>query len=217
MMYRTILAAGALALMISAGVVHGVWTDRWSDPVDLGAAAQALERVPHDLGSWHGEDLEMEKDARLGLAGTLCRRYTHGTTGRSVTVFLACGRPGPVSTHTPDVCYVCQGYTEAESPRRYQLGSATAQVPPEFWTARYVKQRNDGVLQLRIYWGWLAGGHWQAAENPRLAFAGERVLHKLYVLREQPAGEVAPEREPCAELIQELLPELGRALAADRS
>jgi hypothetical protein len=207
-MHRTILSVSALALLVSSGLVHGLWTDRWSDQLDLEPAARALESLPRDIGNWHGEELTMEKDPRSGLVGMMARCYTHKNTGKAVTLFLACGRPGPVATHTPDVCYQCQGYVEAENPRRYQLPSTSAQAPPEFWTARYVKQRNDGQVHLRIYWGWLAAGAWQAAENPRLAFAGERLLHKMYVLRETASAEAPGEREPCIDFIQDLLPEL---------
>jgi hypothetical protein len=214
-MKRLILTTTALTLLGCVGFVHGLWTDRWSEQLDLGAAAQTLGQLPREIGQWHGEDVEIEKDPRNALAGMLSRCYTHALTGRQVTLFLACGRPGPVATHTPDVCYVCQGFVEAEGPRRYQLPSATAQAPPEFWTGRYVKQRNDGQVQLRIYWSWFARGNWQAAENPRLSFAGERILHKMYVIREQGSHEPASEREPCVEFIQELLPELQRMLTME--
>jgi hypothetical protein len=211
MTHRLILTASALALLICTGVVHGLWTDRWSGQLDLGAAAQALERLSYTIKDWHGADLPIEKDPRSGLIGIVSRSYTHSTTGRTVTLFLACGRPGPVSTHTPDVCYQCQGF-DGETPRRFQLPSQNALVPPEFWTARFLKQRNDGQIQLRIYWTWLAGQSWQAAENPRLAFAGERILHKMYVLREIAPGESAQDPDPCVDFIKDLLPELKNTL-----
>ncbi len=211
---RVILIGSALVILVFSGLVHGLWTDRWSEQLDLSAAAEALEKLPRDIGSWHGADLTMEKNPRSGLVGTLARTYTHTTTGKMVTLFLACGRPGPVATHTPDVCYGSIGF-ESESPRRFQLPSGSAEAPPEFWTARFVKERNDGQVQLRIYWGWLAGGRWQAAENPRLAFAGEHVLHKMYVLRELGAHEAPGEREPCVEFIHDLLPVVQRAVETD--
>src|SRR5947209_1581301 len=114
-MYRTFLTASAMTLLLFSGLVHGLWTDRWSEQLDLGEAAQVLGRLPQDFGNWHGDDLDMENDPRLGLVGILSRRYTNTTTGKVLTLFLACGRPGPVATHTPDVCYVCQGFVEAES------------------------------------------------------------------------------------------------------
>jgi hypothetical protein len=214
-MHRAILTGSALALLLSSGLVHGLWTDRWSEQLDLAVAAAALDKVPRDFGSWHGEDLELEKDPRSGLVGMMSRCYTHTATGKAVTLFLACGRPGPVATHSPDVFYSCQGY-EGETPRRFQLPSTGAQAPPEFWTARFLRQRNDGQLQLRIYWSWRAGDAWQAADNPRLAFAGERLLHKMYVIREMAANEASGERDACVEFMQDFLPELRQVLHTEK-
>src|SRR5207248_510559 len=45
------------------------------------------------------------------VAGALSRRYTHRYTHAAATVLILCGRPGPVSVHTPDVCYSGAGFT----------------------------------------------------------------------------------------------------------
>ncbi|MBI1832744.1 MAG: exosortase-associated EpsI family protein, partial [Planctomycetes bacterium] len=109
-MHRIMLITAACAILIASGVVHGVWTDRWSDQSDLADAAKRLDRLPMTLGAWHGMDVEMDKDPNTDLAGMIARRYVHAKTGKAVTLFLACGRSGPVCTHTPDVCYAGSGY-----------------------------------------------------------------------------------------------------------
>src|SRR5271155_874830 len=102
-MGRILVIASAFAVLVASGVVHGLWTDRWSDQADLAGAAKRLEKLPMTLGAWHGSNVEMEPDPRSGLAGMIARRYVHATSGKVVTLFLACGRSGPVCTHTPDV------------------------------------------------------------------------------------------------------------------
>ena len=142
-MQRFFIIASACAVLIASGVVHGVWTDRWSDQSDLAEIAKRLDELPMTIGPWHGTSVEMEKDPKSGLAGTVARRYVHANTGKGVTLFLACGRSGPVCTHTPDVCYAGSGY-KVENPKPFTLTSTTAQAPPEFWTARFAKERPSG-------------------------------------------------------------------------
>ena len=157
------------------------------------------------LGAWVGSDIEMDKDANTGLAALVARRYIHGNTGKSVTLLLGCGRAGPVCTHTPEVCYAGSGY-EVEKPRKFRLTTKGAEEPPEFWTARFVKERAAGKTHLRIFWSWHGSQTWKVADNPRLSFAGERTLYKLYLIRELTQSEEPIEADPCVEFMRELLP-----------
>jgi hypothetical protein len=200
-------------VLVGAGVVHGIWTDRWSDQSDLADASKRLQELPMTIGSWHGNTIEMEKDPKSGLSGMIARRYVHASTGKGVTLFLACGRAGPVCMHTPDVCYVGNGY-EVEKAKRFQLRSTTAQSPPEFWTARFVKERANGKIQLRIFWSWHASENWQVADNPRRTFARERVLYKMYLIRELLQPDEPLDGDACVEFMHDLLPMLQRSVFA---
>jgi Protein of unknown function (DUF3485) len=125
-MQRIIIITGAVGMLLASGVVHGVWTDRWSEQSDLKAAAARLEQLPMTLGVWHGSNVEMENDPNSTVAGQVARRYVHASTGKSVTILLACGRAGAVCTHTPDVCYAGIGY-EVEKPKRYRATAQSAE------------------------------------------------------------------------------------------
>src|SRR5262245_25371792 len=100
-----ILSAGAVLLVLS-GLVHGIWTQRWGAPVELTAAAARLQEFPLDVGDWKGQPLELDADAmaKAEAAGYVARIFRHPTKGE-VRMLLLCGRPGPVSLHTPDVCF----------------------------------------------------------------------------------------------------------------
>jgi Protein of unknown function (DUF3485) len=202
-MQRIIIITGAVGMLLASGVVHGVWTDRWSEQSDLKAAAARLEQLPMTLGVWHGSNVEMENDPNSTVAGQVARRYVHASTGKSVTILLACGRAGAVCTHTPDVCYAGIGY-EVEKPKRYRATAPSA----EFWTARFLKEREAGKTNLRIFWAWHGAQGWQVADNPRWTFAGEKVLHKLYVIRELAEPNEPFETDACVEFMRELLPAL---------
>ncbi|MCI0638809.1 MAG: EpsI family protein [Gemmataceae bacterium] len=204
-MRQILLTMVGLALLVSTGVVHGLWTDRWEDRQDLTQAGDALKRLPLSIGDWDGEDMEVEQDSRLALAGSLTRRYRNRNTGQSLTIYIGCGRPGPVAVHTPDVCYAGAGF-EVERPKAHTVSSAKGKSLGDFWTARILRQRADGQSQQRIFWSWHAAGQWRVADNPRLAFAGEKILHKLYVLRDLPNADEPLDADYCVEFLRVLVP-----------
>jgi Protein of unknown function (DUF3485) len=211
-MHRTILTVSAALLLVASGAVHGIWTERWtSDPEDLRIAAERLLEVPASLGKWDGKNVDMPADPKSGLAGVVARRFVHRENGKVITVYLACGRPGPTCIHTPDACYQAAGYNEAESPRRKSV-PGDGKTPSEFWSARYVRTQADGQANLRLFWSWHTAEGWKVADNPRIAFAGESVLHKLYVIREMANPNDPAEAEVCAEFMRELLPVLEQKL-----
>ncbi len=211
-MYRAILTASAALVLLASGVVHGLWTDRWTnDPEELRIAAEGLAQVPAIIGKWDGKDIEINTDARMGLAGAMSRRYVHRESGKVVSIYLACGRPGPICIHTPDVCYAADGYVEVEPARRTSM-AGDGKTPAEFWTAHYMRQRPDGQTNVRIFWAWRCSDGWKVADNPHVAFAGESVLHKLYVVRELANPNEPAEGDVCAEFLQELLPALEQRL-----
>jgi hypothetical protein len=201
-------------VLLFSGLVHGVWTDRWSDGTDLKTAVAQLEQLPRTLGGWEGEPLPGNGNASGGLAGSLSRRYVHRGTGKAVTIFLGCGRAGPASIHTPDVCYAASGFKEEDAHTEFTLPADSAAAGGVFYTAQFVKNRAAEKTQLRIFWSWFAEGKWQVSANPRFAFVRQPVLYKLYLIREVPTGPISepPDAEPCVELMNLLLPALERTV-----
>ena len=68
-----------------------------------------------------------------GLAAVIERRFVHRENGKVITIYLACGRPGPLCIHTPDTCYPADGFVEIEAPRRKSV-PGEGKTPSEFWT-----------------------------------------------------------------------------------
>src|SRR5262249_40202823 len=129
--------------------------------------------------------------------------------GHSVAVFLGCGRPGPLSVHTPDVCYPGAGYELAGTPIKCRIDAAP---PADFWAAKFEQEGVAVPGGLRIFWAWSPGTNWQAPENPRLSFARFPILYKLYAIREAAPGAGRLDDDPATELLRQLLPELGKVL-----
>jgi hypothetical protein len=216
-MTRWLLAGTASLALIAAGIVHGFWTDRWSPSVDTDEAAQRLANVPFVIGDWEGKEIENPSQPGPGVAGCLQRRYTNHRLGVTVVIALVNGRPGPVATHTPEVCYGASGFLVGKR--------STVQVPldkdgpsAQFWTSDAVRTKATEETKIRLFWAWNGGQGWVASKDARQQFPRFQhpVLHKLYVLRDISGTDMTRktdnQTEPCQAFLEVLLPVLDRVL-----
>jgi hypothetical protein len=215
-MMRLLPPLTAAVAIVAAGVVHGFWTDRWTPPTETTDAAARMALVSREIGKdvdgsreWSGEDVH--GDVTPGIVGSLMRRYTSRVTGAKVVIALVCGRPGPVSIHTPASCYAASGYTFGTAQR------LAVREPSElFWTADTVRTRPTDETRLRLFWAWHAGAGWVAPDDARTVFPRVPVLYKLYVQRELQNLAEPVKDDPCQEFLRVFLPELDATLFAAR-
>ncbi len=206
-MTRWIAALIGSTALVVCGIVHGFWTDRWTPPIEATQAAERLNDIPLELGEWDGEAMEVKPDeAGGGVAGFLKRRYVHRKTGTVLSLLVFCGRPGPVSIHTPEACYGARGF-QIGLKDRYEAGGGD-----RFWKTDAIRNSATDETRLRLYWGWSDGVNWNAADEARLQFARCPVLHKLYVVRELNGLNESSRNEPCEDFLTQLLPALRKTL-----
>jgi hypothetical protein len=202
-------------LVATLGVVHGVYTDRWGASGQLQEALAVLPRVPSKCGDWTGEDVphDPEELKTAGIQGGVFRRYTNPKTGEAVSFLVVCGRGGPISVHTPDICYAGAGYRQLAEERQKEVDCG-GQPKETFKIARFVKAGGVVPTHLEIYWSWSRDGStWQAPVNPRLHLARAPALFKLYVVREfvpKGRGENADTTE---RFLKSAVPAIRQALA----
>jgi Protein of unknown function (DUF3485) len=210
-MARFLVPAVALSAVVGSGLVHGYWTGRWEGGEKAAAAAALLRRLPMSLGDWQGQDLDADPGETRQLSASLYRRYVNQRSGATVVLVLASGRPGPVSIHSPDVCYVASGYDAAQghvfSPK-LDAGLPRA----EFRTAHFVKTKSGGQTHVRVWWSWNAGGTWSVPENPRVTFAAYPVLYKLHAMREMTGANETLDEDPGQDLLRLLLAEFHKSV-----
>jgi hypothetical protein len=213
-MRRWWLVSLAIAIVVGSGIAHGLCTDRWSPPVELQEAVKRLASLPSSIADWDGTDLDNDLSAkfRADIPGFLHRRYVQRGSQREITVAIVCGRPGPISVHTPDVCYQGAGYRLTADPTKHVVSAPASRESAPLWKATFLKETFPTREELRVYWSWHAGDSWQAVKEPRLAFARFPVLHKLYVIYRVPLGANAAANDPCPEFLQQLLPEINAHL-----
>ena len=184
-MKRMVFLAVALILTTSFGVAEGVWTGRWVSSGELDAAGARVAEIPQVIGPWEGTDSEFDarEIALARLVGQLRRTYVHRKTGEAVTVMILCGKPGPISVHTPDVCFQGGGSVMAGAPAREKIAGADSDATDQFWSAKFERPGMAGTEASLAFWGWSTSAKWEAADRPRVEYARSAFLYKLYVIR----------------------------------
>lgn len=207
-MRRWLFALLAFAILLASGVADGVYTGRWARSAALDEAVARLGTVPPAFGDWEGTDQPLGEAtvSRAGFSGYLSRRYRNRLTGQEVSVLLACGRPGPISVHSPEVCFGGAGYQIQGDWKSETLECGPASRPASFFTAKFGKVAGAVPDQLRLHWSYTAAGDWEASSAPRLTFGWQPVLFKLYVGQSLSPAENRSESDPCVGFIKEFVP-----------
>jgi hypothetical protein len=203
----------AHAVLFGGGLVHGLWTDRWAYSDAVADAMGRLGRVPLTVGDWEGRALQLDPQdlALAGGAGYVSRGYVNRLSGERLNLLILTGLPGPLSVHTPDVCYRGLGYEPSGEVQRWEAPTGVPGRTAEFYTAVFTKQ-GGAAPPLRILWAWGAAGSWQAPDNPRLALASQGAAFKLYLIQPMGSDRERLEEGPCPDFIRRVFPELQRCL-----
>lgn len=205
----TAAACGVLvALTLFAGVLHGRMSNRWGMTSRLVEAGTLLADLPAVIGDWqqvgNSHELSGEAAAVLECSGYVLRNYVHRDTREVVTVGLLVGPAGPMSVHTPEVCYSSREYPIIAGPERHVLKTPDG-VQHEFWrtTHRSVRLEGSGLL---VYYGWNDGSRWTAADHPRFAYAGKPFLYKLQLAVPAPLAASANQEDAGLRFLRDLVP-----------
>jgi hypothetical protein len=194
-------------LVLAAGTILGLHSGRWGSSANLDEAVGRLNTVPANLGDWRGEEAPFDADdlRRNGIRGHASYRYRNMISGERVSMLIVCGRFGPISVHTPDVCYDKAGYQRVgeEKQKTITLGHGrTVSVRALRFNAPTTSAFHSS--QIEVCWSWNGGKGWVAPENSRWTFAGYPVLYKLYVVRDISGSA----KDPSVSFLQTFLPEL---------
>jgi hypothetical protein len=167
-------------LVVTAAVVHGSSTHRWSMLNPNPARASAAHEHAVTLADYTSKDIPSELPVKERSSVT-CRQYTSPSGLPSFLVSITSGPPGAVSTHTPDVCYVGSGYKMLKQPKL-----ETVELPggkqATYLVADLEKRSNTTVDRQRVRWSWSTGSSWEIPERPRFAFLREPELFKIYIV-----------------------------------
>ena len=158
---------------------------------------------------------EKSSDAILKIAGAegeFVRVYSNAS-GQQVRVSIICARLRDVFYHTPDRCYPAAGFEMLGDPQPevFEIGKGET---AEFFTTTFLKSEPSGTHSERGFWSWSGDGKWIAPKNPKLTFAGQKALYKMYVFAAVPTGsKKLGIDEYCVDFIRAFVPVLDAALA----
>ena len=212
-MTRYLILPVLAAVILTDGYLCGRWSGRWNESQEAGATAR-LEQLPLTIGDWQGESLQLDPAIvqRAGFRGYVSRRYVNQRTGAAVNVLVACGRPGPLAVHTPEVCFGGVGFTTADDPSRCTFAGASGETPAEFFKGTFIRKDSISPEKLRVLWSWNKREVWGVSDNPRWTFAGVPILYKAYVTQSFVPHDDATDGEVGLDFVREFLPELDKAL-----
>ena len=113
----------------------------------------------------------------LQCQGHINREYVNTETGEHISVLIMLGPPGPISVHTPEVCYSSQGSVLTGGRQSFSVEDADG-VKTNYW---YVDFQSTGVEKtiMRAVYAWSTDGNWEATNTPRLTYITSPYLMKL--------------------------------------
>ncbi|MEX2175677.1 MAG: exosortase-associated EpsI family protein [Pirellulaceae bacterium] len=199
---------------LGSGWLHGEMTDRSKDAATLRSAAKNLQgALPSQLGPWRlakTQEIDEAVAKILQCAASHHAVYTNDQTGNSVQVALVAGPSGPISVHTPEICYSSQDYEMAAQRQEMTIKDRNG-TSHTFWNLR-ANSRHETKPSIRAIYGWSDGRAWRAVGSPRFAFAGLPVLYKLEISGPPLADASQPETDPCHDFLTRFLADLSPRL-----
>jgi Protein of unknown function (DUF3485) len=198
-----------LTCTLGTGWLQGSLTNRWGTPRGANRAADSLPQVSlSGAGNWrvrHETPLSDDALKILQCPAHIGRVYEHQQTGDLVTLMVIIGPPGPVSVHTPDICYVGRDYAVDGDRRKVSIKNAES-ADHTFWDLP-LKNNVDGV-PLRVLYGWSTGTQWEAATYPRIGYGGFSHLYKLQMSVITSPASKATGFDPAENFLESFLPQL---------
>lgn len=196
-----------VGMTLLSGVLHGRMRNRWGPSPDTVFAADKLAEIAQQFGDWRLQSTgELDETARamLECSGYFVRDYQNRVTGDVVSVMVLLGPPGPISVHTPEICYPSRNY-QSRGERQQVTIPGPAGKGDTFWALDYKTDSVQGDL-FRIYYAWNTGDYWSAADDPRFAFAGQPYLYKIQLSTRLPLGTKPGADDPCRKFLQDFIP-----------
>ena len=200
-----------LGLTLVSGIIHGRMTDRWGVPQTSLDAAEKLALFSEDVqfGDWKCESSSRMSDhvvEMLVCAEHIDRTYVNLRTGETVNVAVLLGPPGPISVHTPEVCYSSRDYDSRDERHRVTV-KTTDDTEHTFWALTFRSNRLDADI-LRVYYAWASGGPWAAPKEPRWAFSNCPYIYKIQLASHLPLGSDIQTDDPCRRFLKDFVPAL---------
>ena len=174
---------GIVLILLGAVGAYNLTRSSQTDVTTVPQAQANLDAVPMVVGSWQGRELPSDpKVMRVAQALAFSNReYRHAQNRGTVRVLTMYGPSGDQGAHDPEVCYSGLGFKRLEEPVRRNYTAAETDAPVHLWNARFLRSEPQPPTELLLAWGWRDRTGWVAPSQPRLAFAGQNMIYKIYI------------------------------------
>ena len=216
--------AVVIGVTIVGSVIHGRLSGRGGTNEKMIKAAELVRQLPKQFGDWETrEEQELNERAQelLDLAGYVSRTYANQLTGEQVDVIVMVGRSGPLSVHTPEVCYSSRDMEMLGKPERRvivaggeqkeegaaEVAASESDGGDHFWKVAF-QEKDLSADRIGVWYAWSDGGTWQAPNQPRFSLSGVPLLFKIQVrgfLPMQQGGDSAAD-DPCENFLRDFVP-----------
>jgi hypothetical protein len=213
--FQILICVVAIGLTFTSSLLHGRWTNRWGKPVARADAEKVFEALPREFGHWRLVESESLPASALGIlqcSGESQGVYENQETGERVLFTLLLGPPGPMSVHTPEICYGSIDHVPLADRLRITIDESKGND-----TAWMVQFHDAHELQgniTRVYYSWNDATNWSAVEEPRVQFGGKPYLFKLQLLVRLPEEAASESQDPGRGMLREFVPVFAHAAAA---
>ena len=211
MKYLAIISSIVVVLVLTlvSGIIQGRMTNRWGVPETSAVAAKRLAEFLEDteFGDWKCESSRRMSEHvvdMLECAEHIDRTYVNQRTGDTVNVAILLGPSGPISVHTPEVCYSSRAYDIREERQRVSIQSKDGKEDT-FWGLTFRSNSLDADI-LRVYYAWTPGRNWEAPKEPRFSFSKYPYIYKIQLAGHLPLEADVDAEDPCRKFLQDFVP-----------
>ncbi|HEY2785846.1 MAG TPA: exosortase-associated EpsI family protein [Fimbriiglobus sp.] len=212
-MARIGMILAAVVMLAAAGTLEVLRSGKRADAATVRRVQDCLNAVSsRPVGDWKGEDVPYDQKLldRAEAQAHLSRRYRQAFTDETVDVLILAGNPRALGAHDPTVCFAGIGYKQEADEQRRTVSSDANAKQSSFWAARF---RTDDIppAAIELFWAWGTEGDWSAVSNPRLEYANEPLILKIYVSRPLNQFGRSGDRNLTEKFLSEFLPQVREA------
>ncbi|MDZ4817770.1 MAG: exosortase-associated EpsI family protein [Planctomycetota bacterium] len=208
----------AVCLTVYGGYIEGARSQRFGRNEAQQLAGQQIAQLPESFGDWYtveSHDLDPDVADLLKCTGSVQRVYGNRQNGEKVRVALLAGPPGPISVHSPEICYSASDYKIEEPPVEVSVSRADKDNTPEKFFRMSLRSKELLAERLVVYYAWSQGDRWDVPKSPRWSYKDSP-----YLLKMQVAGLTSNEdatKDSCSTFLADLIPEIDRVLGKQNS
>jgi hypothetical protein len=193
-----------IAITVAAAIVQGRATNRWGASDTIANAATIFSRLPKSFGDWNLVEPEELGPQVRGLLQT--EHYSQGiyenrSTGQHAILTLLLGPPGPMSVHTPEICYSAADFSQISD--RHHVSIVPGDTNDTAWVTQFHSTHNLQGSITRVYYSWHDGQRWKAVEEPRITYGARSYLFKVQAATELPADAESDAEDAARSLLQQ--------------